>query len=132
MLQSGKGSDAEASKVSSDVDDTGFQLPPEVIARLRDTVFGFDTFFVTSTENYQADGVLFKGNLRGDPAESFKKMERRLNVRLWVTAANSHTISCFTGYPIHLVGTSSVSEPCPVEVAHVFMPHHVACPLIPN
>lgn len=98
MLQSGKGSDAEASKVSSDVDDTGYQLPPEVIARLRDTVFGFDTFFVTSTENYQADGVLFKGNLRGDPDESFKKMERRLNVRLWATATKSLTAPYFPKY----------------------------------
>lgn len=32
------------------------QLPPTVIARLRDTVFSFDTFFVNSVENYQAGG----------------------------------------------------------------------------
>jgi hypothetical protein len=30
------------------------QLPAEVIQRVRDTVFGFDSFFVTSVENYQA------------------------------------------------------------------------------
>lgn len=30
------------------------QLPAEVIQRMRDTVFGFDSFFVTSVENYQA------------------------------------------------------------------------------
>ena len=40
------------------------QIPPEVIQRLRNVIFGFD-FFVTSVENYQANGVLFKGNIRG-------------------------------------------------------------------
>lgn len=61
-------------------DTMGYQLPSEVIARLRETVFGFDTFFVTKTENYQADGVLFKGNLRGDPKESYECMQRRCKV----------------------------------------------------
>eukprot|EP00955_Chlamydomonas_euryale_P042710 352412-Chlamydomonas_euryale.AAC.3 len=28
-------------------------------------VFGFDTFWVTSVENYQTDGVVFRGNMRG-------------------------------------------------------------------
>ena len=41
----------------------------------------FDTFFVTKTENYQADGVLFKGNLRGDPKESYARMQRRCKAR---------------------------------------------------
>ena len=61
-------------------DTQGYQLPSDVIARLRETVFGFDTFFVTKTENYQADGVLFKGNLRGDPKESYARMQRRCQV----------------------------------------------------
>lgn len=61
-------------------DTLGYQLPSDVIARLRDTVFGFDTFFVTKTENYEADGVLFKGNLRGDPKESYATMQRRCKV----------------------------------------------------
>lgn len=53
-------------------------LPSNVIARLRDSVFGIDTLFVTSVENYEADGVLFKGNLRGDPAIAYAKLKARL------------------------------------------------------
>lgn len=45
--------------------DAGLQLPREVIKEIREKVFSFDSFFVTATENYEADGVLFKGNLRG-------------------------------------------------------------------
>jgi hypothetical protein len=43
-------------------------------------VFTFDTFFVTSVENYDANGVLFKGNLRGKAAESQSKLKSRLQV----------------------------------------------------
>lgn len=57
-------------------------LPQEVISKLRDTVFSFDTFFVTSVENYQANGVLFKGNVRGDPAKGFSKLKYRLKEQL--------------------------------------------------
>lgn len=57
------------------------QLPREVIQQLRDVVFGFDTFYVTSVENYQANGVLFKGNLRGrSAAESYTRTAARLKV----------------------------------------------------
>lgn len=33
-------------------------------------------------ENYQADGVLFRGNLRGDPDAAYAKMAARLKVLL--------------------------------------------------
>ncbi len=57
------------------------QLPREVIQQLRDVVFGFDTFYVTSVENYQANGVLFKGNLRGrSPAEAYARTAKRFQV----------------------------------------------------
>lgn len=42
-------------------------------------VFGFDTFWVTSMDNYGHEGVVFKGNVRGrDPAVSYQKMKNRL------------------------------------------------------
>ena len=80
-----EGDGASTSSVDADVPDVdaSLQIPASVIKRMRDTVFGFDTFFVTSTENYQADGVLFKGNLRGDAAVAYGKMEARLKVRMW-------------------------------------------------
>ncbi|KAL2642682.1 hypothetical protein R1flu_010269 [Riccia fluitans] len=53
------------------------RLPKQVIDSLRDQVFGFDTFFVTGQEPYEG-GVLFKGNLRGEPGKSYTKLEKRL------------------------------------------------------
>lgn len=58
------------------------QLPQSVVARLRDTVFGPDTLFVTSVENYGLNGVLFKGNLRGTPSVAYSKLKTRLNEEL--------------------------------------------------
>lgn len=72
-------SDPAAEAASSE--DVGLQIPRQVIRDMKDKVFGFDCFFVTGTENYEADGVLFKGNLRGDAPVAFAKMERRLRVR---------------------------------------------------
>lgn len=61
------------------------QLPPEVIQRLRNVIFGFD-FFVTSVENYQANGVIFKGNLRGDPPVVYDRIATRLKVPLYLVS----------------------------------------------
>ncbi|XP_038717910.1 probable zinc metalloprotease EGY2, chloroplastic isoform X2 [Tripterygium wilfordii] len=57
--------------------DESFRIPKETIDILKDQVFGFDTFFVTSQEPYET-GVLFKGNLRGKPAISYEKITNRL------------------------------------------------------
>ncbi|KAI3734934.1 hypothetical protein L6452_14416 [Arctium lappa] len=52
-------------------------IPKETVDILKDQVFGFDTFFVTSQEPYEG-GVLFKGNLRGQAAVCYGKIEKRL------------------------------------------------------
>ncbi|XP_023636334.1 probable zinc metalloprotease EGY2, chloroplastic isoform X2 [Capsella rubella] len=57
--------------------DDSMRLPKETIDILRGEVFGFDTFFVTSQEPYEG-GVLFKGNLRGQPAKSYEKIKTRM------------------------------------------------------
>ncbi|CAN0925537.1 Probable zinc metalloprotease EGY2, chloroplastic [Linum grandiflorum] len=57
--------------------DESFRIPKETIDILKDQVFGFDTFFVTSQEPYQG-GVLFKGNFRGQAAKSYDKIANRL------------------------------------------------------
>ncbi|EIE22624.1 hypothetical protein COCSUDRAFT_63768 [Coccomyxa subellipsoidea C-169] len=61
--------------------DRNLQLPSEVIQRLRNVIFGFD-FFVTKVENYQANGVIFKGNLRGNPATAYDRIAARLKGEL--------------------------------------------------
>ena len=36
---------------------------------------------MTGVEDYQGNGVLFKGNIRGDPARAHRHISERLNVR---------------------------------------------------
>ncbi|XP_075483486.1 putative zinc metalloprotease EGY2, chloroplastic isoform X2 [Primulina tabacum] len=57
--------------------DESLRIPKETIDILKDQVFGFDTFFVTSQEPYEG-GVLFKGNMRGVAAKSYEKIKRRM------------------------------------------------------
>lgn len=57
--------------------DESLRIPKETIEVLKDQVFGFDTFFVTSQEPYEG-GVLFKGNLQGQAAKSYEKIARRM------------------------------------------------------
>ncbi|GER50973.1 ethylene-dependent gravitropism-deficient andyellow-green-like 2 [Striga asiatica] len=56
------------------------RIPKETIDILKDQVFGFDTFFVTSQEPYEG-GILFKGNLRGQAAKSYEKITRRMKTK---------------------------------------------------
>ncbi|CAN6471335.1 unnamed protein product [Victoria cruziana] len=53
------------------------RIPKASIDILRDQVFGFDTFFVTSQEPYEG-GVLFKGNLRGQASKSYEKLTKKM------------------------------------------------------
>ncbi|XP_042430184.1 probable zinc metalloprotease EGY2, chloroplastic [Zingiber officinale] len=57
--------------------DETMKISKAIIDILKDQVFGFDTFFVTSQETYEG-GVLFKGNLRGKPAKSYEKITNRM------------------------------------------------------
>ncbi|KDP44801.1 hypothetical protein JCGZ_01301 [Jatropha curcas] len=57
--------------------DESIRIPKKTIDILKDQVFGFDTFFVTSQEPYEG-GVLFKGNLRGKAAKSYEKIANRM------------------------------------------------------
>ncbi|XP_061343512.1 probable zinc metalloprotease EGY2, chloroplastic [Gastrolobium bilobum] len=57
--------------------DDAIKIPKETIEILKNQVFGFDTFFVTSQDPYEG-GVLFKGNLRGQAAKSYDKISKRM------------------------------------------------------
>ncbi|KAK7276387.1 hypothetical protein RIF29_17526 [Crotalaria pallida] len=58
--------------------DEAIKIPKETIEVLKNQVFGFDTFFVTSQDPYEG-GVLFKGNLRGQAAKSYDKITKRMH-----------------------------------------------------
>ncbi|WP_448602954.1 site-2 protease family protein [Thermoleptolyngbya sp.] len=60
--------------------DTTAKIPAEDLAAIRE-IFGIDTFFATETMPY-LDGAIFKGNLRGDAAESHAKLSERLKERV--------------------------------------------------
>ena len=60
-------------------DQPDLKLSRDIIEQLKNKVFSFDTFYVTSVENYQEDGVVFKGNTRGKDIQlSFDKLQTRL------------------------------------------------------
>ncbi|GBF98071.1 peptidase M50 [Raphidocelis subcapitata] len=64
-------------------DRADLQIPKAVIEKLRYSVFGYNTLWVTSVDNYQESGVVFKGNLRAkDPAAAYEQMKERLKAEL--------------------------------------------------
>lgn len=55
-------------------------IPEEDLSAIR-SIFGIDTFFATETVSYQ-EGVIFKGNLRGDPEPVYQRLSSGLQERL--------------------------------------------------
>jgi membrane-associated protease RseP (regulator of RpoE activity) len=55
-------------------------MPTEDVQAARG-IFGIDTFFATETIPYQ-DGVIFRGNLRGEPDASYEQLSTSLKARL--------------------------------------------------
>jgi len=55
-------------------------IPDEDLKKIQG-IFGFETFFATETIPYQ-DGVIFNGNLRGEPATVYERLSASLKERL--------------------------------------------------
>jgi membrane-associated protease RseP (regulator of RpoE activity) len=58
----------------------GIPLPDEDLSTIRE-IFGIDTFFATETIPYQ-EGVVFKGNLRGEPEAVHNRLTASLKSKL--------------------------------------------------
>ena len=58
-------------------------IPDEDLTAIRG-IFGIDTFFATESIPYQ-DGVIFKGNLRGEPEEVYNRLNATLQERMGVS-----------------------------------------------
>ncbi|MBD1821784.1 site-2 protease family protein [Cyanobacteria bacterium FACHB-DQ100] len=54
---------------------------PEADLQTIKSIFGIDTFFLTETIPYQ-DGVIFRGNLRGEPEATLAKLTEKLTGQL--------------------------------------------------
>jgi hypothetical protein len=59
--------------------DQPLRLPNSTVQLLRDRVFSLDTFFVQSADNYGDNGLVFKGNIRGEPSAVQQKLQARLD-----------------------------------------------------
>ena len=72
----------------------GLQLPRETVTKLRSTLSHPSEFWVTSVENYEANGVLFKGNLRAkDVQKAYASTASRLKVCLLLHAVHETTVT---------------------------------------
>ena len=97
----------------------GLQLPRETVTKLRSTLSHPSEFWVTSVENYEANGVLFKGNLRAkDVQKAYASTASRLKVCLLegcVTASLiREAISFVPAGWIHCLGKAMAPSRCPV------------------
>ena len=82
----------------------GLQLPRETVTKLRSTLSHPSEFWVTSVENYEANGVLFKGNLRAkDVQKAYASTASRLKVCLLLHAVHGTTVTS-RGLPIGCQG----------------------------
>uniref|UniRef100_M1CPT2 Metalloendopeptidase n=1 Tax=Solanum tuberosum TaxID=4113 RepID=M1CPT2_SOLTU len=79
-VQVASGSPLPGVKVPQQLNES-IRIPKETVEILRNQVFSFDTFFVTSQEPYEG-GVLFNGNLRGQAAKTYEKVSKRMQEKL--------------------------------------------------
>ncbi len=81
-----KAEDATASETTT-VQPQGIAAETEIVPipaedlRAIQGIFGIDTFFTTETIPYQ-EGAIFRGNLRGKPAETYARLSATLQERL--------------------------------------------------
>ncbi len=81
-----KAEDATASETTT-VQPQGIAAETEIVPipaedlRAIQGIFGIDTFFTTETIPYQ-EGAIFRGNLRGEPAETYARLSATLQERL--------------------------------------------------
>lgn len=71
---------ANANKPPETKPETKPPISPEDLATV-EGIFGVDTFFRTKTVPYQ-DGAIFKGNLRGEPAETAQTLSDKLAAKV--------------------------------------------------
>lgn len=79
-LQLEKGN--ETTSATSQLETQPPPIPEEELKEIKG-IFSVDTFFATETIPYQ-DGVIFKGNLRGDAEFSYRTLSQKLEEKLGV------------------------------------------------
>lgn len=92
-------------------------LPAEDLQVIRN-IFGIDTFFATETIPYQ-NGVIFKGNLRGEPDTSHDRLSARLQEKLG-DRYRLFLVEGLDGRPVVVV-LPSANDPQPVTAAQTLL-----------
>ena len=78
--QSENSTEANTLKPQAPLNLDSMPIPDEDLSTMR-SIFGIDTFFATETIPYQ-EGVIFKGNLRGEPEAVHERLTTSLQERL--------------------------------------------------
>lgn len=102
---------------ASPVDSTPPSIPAEDLQVIQG-IFGLDTFFSTETIPYR-EGAIFKGNLRGDPTESYNRLEANLTERLG-DRYRLFLVEGLEGKPVVIV-LPRTSDPQPVTSLQILL-----------
>lgn len=92
-------------------------IPPEDLQAIKG-IFGIDTFFATETIPYQ-DGAIFRGNLRGEPAESYDRLAAHLKEQVG-DRYRLFLVEGVEGKPVVVVLPSS-NEPRPTTLPQMVL-----------
>ena len=68
------------------IEDDMVPIPPDDLKVIQ-SIFGIDTFFVTETIPYQ-EGVILRGNLRGDAEATLARLSEQLQAKVGVSETN--------------------------------------------
>ncbi|MUL38271.1 site-2 protease family protein [Gloeocapsopsis dulcis] len=115
---------ADATQNDSQTEDIPPQLQPEVVSIAEEdlgairNIFGIDTFFATETIPYQ-EGIIFKGNLRGEPEAVFQKLSSNLQQQLG-DRYRLFLVENLDGKPVVIV-LPSRNDPQPTNVAQTIL-----------
>ncbi|PIG90636.1 site-2 protease family protein [Gloeocapsopsis sp. IPPAS B-1203] len=109
--------DDQASDVPPQLQPEAVSIAEEDLGAIRG-IFGIDTFFATETIPYQ-EGIIFKGNLRGEPEAVFQKLSSNLHQQLG-DRYRLFLVENLDGRPVVIV-LPSRNDPQPTNVAQTIL-----------
>jgi len=109
--------DDQASDIPPQLQPEAVSIAEEDLGAIR-SIFGIDTFFATETIPYQ-EGIIFKGNLRGEPEAVFQKLSSNLHQQLG-DRYRLFLVENLDGRPVVIV-LPSRNDPQPTNVAQTIL-----------
>ncbi|WP_439566515.1 site-2 protease family protein, partial [Gloeocapsopsis crepidinum] len=109
--------DDQASNIPPQLQPEAVSIAEEDLGAIR-SIFGIDTFFATETIPYQ-EGIIFKGNLRGEPEAVFQKLSSNLHQQLG-DRYRLFLVENLDGRPVVIV-LPSRNDPQPTNIAQTIL-----------